>query len=279
MPSGPRRITLCADDYGLHEGVDRGIVSLAVAGLLDAVSCMTRSPRWHAVAPALLDLPAGVETGVHLNLTEIGASSAGDFCRPLPQVLLGSFARVLPRRQIRATIDRHLDAFEAALGRPPDYVDGHRHVHQFPGVIDELATALSCRYPPQTLPWLRATDPPAGLSSTKARVIVATRSWRWRSILERHRLRCNPAFIGVYDLTPDRPRYLAAIERGLEAAVDGTLMMCHPALGESPPGDTIAAARAMEHEILSSATWPRMLACTGCVAGVSASSSAEVARG
>jgi hypothetical protein len=146
-------------------------------------------------------------------------------------------------------------------------------------VIDELAAALMRRYPPETLPWLRATDPPAGLSSTKARVIVAIRSWRWRAVLERHRLRCNPAFIGVYDLTPDLPRYLAAIERGLEAAVDGTLMMCHPALGESPPGDTIAAARAMEHEVLSSDTWQRMLARTGCVAGVLTSSPAEVARG
>lgn len=268
MPQGLRRIILCADDYALHGGVDQAIIGLSIAGRLDAVSCMTRSPGWPAAAPALRDTPAGLQIGVHLNLSEGCVAARGDHCRPLPRMLLESFARVVPRERIRATIERHLDAYEAAVGRPPDYVDGHQHVHQLPGVVEELAAALTRRYAPDRLPWLRATDPPAGLSSHKARIIVGTRSWQWRCVLERHGLRSNPAFVGVYDFTPDRPRYVAAIERGLRAAPDGTLMMCHPAIGPVPADDTIAAARQMEYEFLSALAWPDLLAETGCVAGV-----------
>jgi len=268
MPPGPRRIILCADDYALHAGADRAIAELALAGRLDAVSCMTRSPGWPAAAPTLRDMPAGLQTGVHLNLTPAGVASPGDHCRPLPRTLIESFARLLPRERIRATIERHLDSYEQALGKPPDYVDGHQHVHQLPGVIEELAAALTGRYAPECLPWLRATDPPAGLGSRKAWVIVSTRSWRWRSVLEREGLCSNPAFIGVYDFTADRPRYVAAITRGLLLCPDQTLMMCHPAVGSAPVTDTIAAARRMEHEFLASAAWPDLLAEAGCVAGV-----------
>lgn len=268
MPSGPRRIILCADDFALHAGVDRAIAELAMAGRLDAVSCMTRSPIWPAASPTLHDVPAGLQTGVHLNLTEACVASPGDHCRPLPRMLLESFARILPRERIRTTIERHLDAYEQALGKPPDYVDGHQHVHQLPGVIEELVTALTRRYGSQRLPWLRATDPPAGMASRKAWIIVGIRSWRWRSLLERHGLPSNPAFVGVYDLAPDRPRYSAAIRSGLMVCPDRTLMMCHPAIGPAPADDTIAAARRMEYEFLSSAAWPELLADTGCVAGV-----------
>lgn len=271
MPSGLRRIMLCADDYALHAGADRAILELATAGRLDAVSCMTRSPGWPSAAPALRDMPAGLQTGIHLNLTEAGVASPGDHCRPLPRMLLESFARLIPRERIRATIERHLDAYEQAVRKPPDYVDGHQHVHQLPGVIEELATALTRRYASDNLPWLRATDPPAGMASRKAWIIVGTRSWRWRSLLEGHGIRSNPAFIGVYDFTPSRPRYRAAIRHGLMVCPDRTLMMCHPAIGPAPADDTIAAARRMEHEFLSSAAWPDLLSEVGCVAGVGSS--------
>lgn len=268
MPPGPRRIILCADDYALHTGADRAIRHLAGAGRLDAVSCMTRSPGWLAAAPALLDLPAGLQIGVHLNLTEAGVTSQGDHCGSLPRMLIESFARLLPRERIRATIERHLDAYEQALGKPPDYVDGHQHVHQLAGVIEELAAALVRRYPREQLPWLRGTDPPAGLASRKAWIIAGTRSWRWRSVLEQHGLRSNPAFIGAYDFVADRSRYVAAIKSGLRACPDRTLMMCHPAVGPAPADDTIAAARHMEYEFLSSAAWIGLLAEAGCMAGI-----------
>lgn len=280
MPSDPRHIVLCADDYALNEGVDRAIVELAIAGRLEAVSCMTRSPRWRSAAPVLRDLPAGVQTGVHLNLTEAGVGAADDFCRPLRRMLLGSIVRMLPREPIRDTIERHLDAYEAAIGRPPSYVDGHQHVHQFPVVLEELAAAMRRRYPTGQLPWLRATDPPPGLRSTKARVIVATRSYRWRAVLESHGIRCNPAFIGVYDFAPSRAPYEAALDESLVVAPANTLMMCHPAKGPASPDDTIAAARRMEYEFLASQAWSELLLRTGCSAGVGfpAATPVEVSR-
>ena len=46
MTAAVRRIVLCGDDFGMSAGVDRGIVCLAEARRLTAVSCMAAAPRF-----------------------------------------------------------------------------------------------------------------------------------------------------------------------------------------------------------------------------------------
>ena len=41
-----KQVTLCADDFALHPGVDAAVVALAQAARLSATSCMTTAPRW-----------------------------------------------------------------------------------------------------------------------------------------------------------------------------------------------------------------------------------------
>ncbi|MFO1265796.1 MAG: ChbG/HpnK family deacetylase [Rubrivivax sp.] len=67
---------------------------------------------------------------------------------------LGRSERELLRREITA----QLDAFESALGRPPDFVDGHRHVHQLGGVREVLLEVLGERFGSRR-PWLRNSRP------------------------------------------------------------------------------------------------------------------------
>ena len=61
-------VVLCADDFGLTEGVSRGILELARMGRLSATSAMTNCPAFPRMAPGLADLD-GVAVGLHLNLT------------------------------------------------------------------------------------------------------------------------------------------------------------------------------------------------------------------
>lgn len=150
--SGPgRRVVLSADDYALSEGVSRGILDLIEAGRLSATAAMTNIPEWPAQAPQLLALKADVAVGLHLNLTAGAPLGAMPILAPsgtLPGVApflhgkAGSAAA-----EIAAEIGRQLDRFEDAAGMPPDFVDGHHHVHIFPPVRRALIGALAARYP------------------------------------------------------------------------------------------------------------------------------------
>ena len=67
-----RKIVLCADDFGLTDGVSRGILELAEAGRISATGAMTNMPGWRRSAQALKPLVGRIGIGLHLNLT-VGA--------------------------------------------------------------------------------------------------------------------------------------------------------------------------------------------------------------
>ena len=59
----PRRIVLCADDFGMEPSVNEGILRLAAAGRLTAVTCMVDMPAWRDGAPLLPGWRAGSTPG------------------------------------------------------------------------------------------------------------------------------------------------------------------------------------------------------------------------
>ncbi len=58
------------------------------------------------------------------------------------------------------------DAFAQAMGRMPDFIDGHQHVHALPGVRRVLAAVLPTLFP-AAKPYLR--DPVDRLAAIGAR--------------------------------------------------------------------------------------------------------------
>ena len=51
--STAKKLTLCADDYGLAPGVNDGICQLVKNGRINAVSCMTSTSFWKQDAKKL----------------------------------------------------------------------------------------------------------------------------------------------------------------------------------------------------------------------------------
>ena len=173
------RLVLCADDYALTEGVSRGILELAALGRISATSAMTTMPEWRRLAPALRGLADRIGVGLHVNFTTAaplgtmrGIAPAGSLPR-LEDLVRRAFLGRLPAAEVRAEIDRQLDAFEQAFGAPPAFVDGHQHVHVLPVIRRALLDALQARGLRGRV-WLR--DPSDGVLPILRRAVSAKKA-------------------------------------------------------------------------------------------------------
>lgn len=259
------QLTLCVDDYGMHEGIDRAVFDLHALGRLGAVSAMVGAGRWRAAGRALRDIDArATDVGLHLDLTEHPLDAA--LRRPLPAWIASAWVRIVPAKRLRAEIVAQIDAFEAVIGRAPAHVDGHQHVHQFPVVRDLLVDALAQRYPANARPWLRGTRPPGG-AGAKARVIHGLGGAALRRLARERGFATNGRLLGVYDFSGDAQAYRARMAGWLAQARDGDLLMCHPAARGAAADDPLLAARRIEAEILLAPDFAAMLRAAGITLG------------
>ena len=240
-PAGPapRRVVLCADDFGMEPSVNEGILRLAAAGRLTAVTCMVEMPAWRAGAPALSGLAGRADAGLHLDL---GTRSAAELLALAARGAIG----LVDEARVADRIAAQLDRFEEALGAPPAFVDGHHHVHQLRPVRNALLRVLGARFGDR-VPHVRNVVPlrPRG---TKAAIVAGLGARPLLRRLEAERIPHNTDFAGVYDLSA-RSDFPGLLRGWLGDLADGGLVMCHPGLpGEGPA----AAARGAELRHLES---------------------------
>lgn len=252
-----KRIAICADDFGMSAGIDAGILELARGGRLSAVSCLTQGPTLSEHTPALLQLP--VDIGLHLNFTE---SLVDDqFCLPLARLIAACYTRRLPAHRVAATIRGQFEDFETHFGRPPDFVDGHQHVHQLPVIREQLLASIAQRYPGRDI-WLRSTQAVGSTAMSqaqrlKAQVIALLGGRTMRRLTTAAGLPMNRRLLGVYGFSASPEQYRNLFRSWLADAHDGDLLMCHPARS-AHAGDAIGAQRVREFSVLSDrhfATW------------------------
>lgn len=237
-----KRVVLCADDYGQHPDIDAGIRTLAAAKRLSAVSALVEGAHWPLAAKQFQNEVASCALGLHFNLTHAFYT---DSALSLSQVLLRSYLQKWDNRWLEQTWHKQLDAFETAVGRQPDFIDGHQHVHQLPQVREAMLTVLAERY--SDLPLIRNTVA-RQWQGGKAAIIAILGGRALRRDLIRRELCLNSDFAGVYgfqgDHFPDRMR------GWLRSVTDGALIMCHP--GGDVVGDPLRETRPAELAYLAS---------------------------
>ncbi|KAB2641711.1 MAG: ChbG/HpnK family deacetylase [Verrucomicrobia bacterium] len=109
-----KRLTLCADDFGQSVAISKGILQLVAAGRLQAVSCLTESPAWPAMAQQLKALGTHHQTGLHFNLTH-GFAAAPLVCgeAQVPAQAVGTGTTLA---KCRATDEAHAPAQAVGTG-------------------------------------------------------------------------------------------------------------------------------------------------------------------
>jgi predicted glycoside hydrolase/deacetylase ChbG (UPF0249 family) len=268
----PRRIWLCADDYGLSPGVNRAIRNLIERGRLNATSAMVVGPAiGRDEIGALNDAAAKnprCAIGLHATLTapfhpltmHFKPLDGGLFL-PFPKLLRAGLLRRLDPEIIRAELGAQLTAFKESFGRTPDFVDGHQHVQLFPQVRDAFLAAVKDAAPKA---WVRQGGRHGGLAQRlgmpKA-LFIDMLSAPFRRGAVRAKVAFNPAFAGAYDFSKGAD-FGELMRQFLDGLPEGGLVMCHPGFVDDilVSLDPLTDQREREYAYLAGDGFPRLLA-------------------
>lgn len=230
-------IILCADDYGLTDGISRAIEELARNKRVSATSAIVTAPDWPRYVGRLAGLRSEIATGLHLNLTlgrPLGAMphlAPANRLPSLPALVTSALLRRIDRAEIAAEFSRQLHHFETTLGSPPDHIDGHQHIHALPVIRDALVSAV------KTMNWRPAPlirNPADSLTNIVHRrcypaksATIAFLSSGFGRALDHAGLPTNDTFAGVSGFEQSRD-YREELRSSFARAGKRHIVMCHP---------------------------------------------------
>ncbi|MGZ5023799.1 MAG: carbohydrate deacetylase [Chthoniobacterales bacterium] len=144
--SSGRHVIVNADDFGLTNGINRGIIEAHEHGIVTSASLMVRYPAAAPAAEYARSHPK-LSVGLHFEIAEWRFQN-GEW------QLHYQIADARDSNAVEAEMQRQLAIFQDLLGRPPSHLDSHQHVHKSgPARNLMLRAAKELRVP------LRACDP------------------------------------------------------------------------------------------------------------------------
>jgi predicted glycoside hydrolase/deacetylase ChbG (UPF0249 family) len=226
---GQRRLIVNADDFGLTEGVNRGIVEAYKHGILRSATLMANGHAFEDAVEQAGRCP-GLDVGCHLVL--IGGHAVAPPHGPLP-ASVPQLLRRLASGWRAAGIEREFSAqIESILasGIRPTHLDTHKHTHVAPPVLLALLRVAQ-RY---AIPWIRRPfDLPSraarGSAGWQARIVqsgLRPLRRRFESFLKTNGCRCTDHFAGFQLTGRFHSRQLADLIQALPEGL--TEFMCHP---------------------------------------------------
>lgn len=269
-----RRIWLCADDYGMAPGVNKAIRELILRERLNATSVMMAAPHIGSDdVDALEMLNSGATRaalGLHVTLTGPFKPLSNGFAPlrdgafpPINEMMRLAMTRRLAPEPFAIEIATQLQAFVAAFGHLPDFVDGHQHVHLLPVVRDAFLNVVAAIAPNA---WVRQCGRARAawrLPDHKG-LVLDVLSLGFKAQAAQHGLATNPAFAGAYVFN-DKARFARIFPRFLKGLPDGGLIMCHPGFVDAALEslDPVTTLREHEFAFLNSDAFLHVLAAHG----------------
>jgi hypothetical protein len=248
-PASPSPVVICADDYGRDAASGAVIRALLADRCINATTCLVEAETWRAEAGrlrALVQTSPGLGVGLHLNLTERLTNCADPgLIAPIERHVIAAFA---PARRgyeeaVCAAFRRQWDRFVEGFGRPPDFIDGHEHVHLFPAPRRALFRLVAGT---GFAGWVRQCRTSSGRRSVK-RLILDRFSIPLQREAAGQGLVANPGFGGLRRFAPEED--LASLWRtDLAAMRGGGLLMVHPG---APSPDRAGRCREQEARLLA----------------------------
>jgi len=139
------RIILNADDFGLCEGINRGVALALETGTLNSVSLLANGYAFNSALEIIKKNP-GLKVGIHLTFL----SAEKKFSAFFGDYLLGR----IKKREIEKEFRQQIHKLKTA-GLTISHLDSHQHIHLFPGIFKiVLALAREYQIPRMRLPMI-----------------------------------------------------------------------------------------------------------------------------
>lgn len=250
-----KHLIINADDLGLSVKINEGIYLASRDGCVRSTTALTGAPAFEDGLERMTSLD-NVGIGIHLNLTgswdHPGGSVPAGFFGDTPKPLLGrclagrvdlDFAERCLRKQIEAFLEK---------GPSPTHVDGHHHVHVFPGIassVVKLAREYGIRRARLPLDSSSIFLAPGG--GWFPRLMIGLLSRRARRIFRQGSLVTPDRFLGFGLM--GRGDFKERFIRILACGFDGTSeIMVHPGMpGDGDRLDPFSGDRSIELKALT----------------------------
>jgi predicted glycoside hydrolase/deacetylase ChbG (UPF0249 family) len=118
-----RRLVVNADDFGLSDGVNAGVLRAHREGIVTSASLMVRAPGAQQAVEGAAAHPE-LTVGLHVDLGEWFQDASGDWQARYTVVDTRDEAAVV------AELDRQVERFRELVGCDPTHMDSHQHVHR-----------------------------------------------------------------------------------------------------------------------------------------------------
>jgi predicted glycoside hydrolase/deacetylase ChbG (UPF0249 family) len=241
----PANLIINADDFGLDARVSMAIALCLDEGLINSFSVYPFSDPFHeGLLRAMLRRHPSVKVGAHLAVTGPGLGEhPGHFRDFLSRYVTGKF----PLPGLRSSWQAQVADLRRRIGRNPDHLDSHQHLHVLPGLWG-IALSLQSEF---NVPRLRL--PYEGLRRGLGHRIPFGAGLQ--ALARMRAVRRPPAFLGFFTSTAfTLEANRAGLERVLAEPQRRFELMVHPAVPEmpegAPPGVVLAPGQAREPEEL-----------------------------
>lgn len=148
------KVIVHADDFGLTEKINEGILRAYIQGILTSTSIMANGQAFEHAINIARSTPT-LDVGIHLTLIEerplLNAEEIPTLVAPngqfhphalefIRRYLLGRISLKEARKELESQVRKVLTA-----GISPSHLDSHQHVHMLPGILN-IVVELSQKY-------------------------------------------------------------------------------------------------------------------------------------
>jgi predicted glycoside hydrolase/deacetylase ChbG (UPF0249 family) len=232
-----KKLSICADDFGITEKVNRVIIKLIEAKRITETSCIVLSDFFFEDAKQLIKYQNNIGIGIHLTLTdfsplsEIKSLTNNGKLIGITNLLMKSFIQNYSVSEIHKEINLQLDKFEKTLGFRPDFIDGHHHIHQLPLIRNIIINIIKKRYP-SNYPWIRNSNENffrifKRKTSIIKSIFLSVMGKKIKKLAKRNSIKTNNGFSGIYNFSIDQD-YGKLFKNFINDINSDHLIMVHP---------------------------------------------------
>jgi hopanoid biosynthesis associated protein HpnK len=233
-----RRLIVNADDFGLHTGMNAGIVHCHREGIVTSTSLCANGAAFDDAVRRLRDTP-GLDVGIHLTVVGGEKPLVADlptlapagrlphtFARLFRSLAFGRVRREEIAAEMAAQVQRAMDN-----GVRVTHLDSHQHVHLHPAILP-LVIDVAHRFGIRSLRAARRVVPVRGVRAA----LLGMLSWPGSARVRAAGLKTPDSFVGADDSGRLDEVRLARLIDGLPPGTSE--LLCHP----GTDAEAIAAA-------------------------------------